>query len=189
MAHPKRKEYVKYLLERLGDVPVIWEDGSGIWETRKRCLEDHIAAGAEWSLTIQDDCLVTDDFIEKAIAFIQKHDRKGRRTFSFNFYFWSNSLGLCQSAKRSGFYRSRGIKSGLGICLKTEIIPPLLSFWEGRSDLLRHDDSRISLFLRKRGLSSIYPCPSLVQHRDAPSLVYTPDEVPFTRKALFYDGD
>jgi len=56
-------------------------------------------------------------------------------------------------------------------------------------DLLRHDDSRIGRFLRSRAINTVYPCPSLVQHRDDRSLVYSPDEVPFIRKALFYDGD
>lgn len=189
MAHPKRKKMVEYLLEQLGDVPVIWENGGGIWDTRKRCLENHIEAGAEWSLTLQDDCLVTDHFVEKALAFIKRHDKVGRRVFSFNFYFWSQSLGLCETARRQGFYRSAGMKSGLAICLKTELIRPLLHHWRGRTELLQHDDSRIGRYLRMRALRTLYPCPSLVQHRDERSLVYSPDEVPTPRKALFYDGD
>lgn len=189
MAHPKRKKYVEYLLSILGDVPVIWENGGGIWDTRKRCLEDHIAAGAEWSLTLQDDCLLTDNFVEKALAFIAKHDKPGRRVYSFNFYFWSQSFGLASSARRVGFYRSAGMKSGLAICLKTVMITPLLHYWRGKNEMLRHDDSRVGRFLLHRALRTIYPCPSLVQHRDDRSLVYTPDEVPFIRQALFYDGD
>lgn len=190
MAHPDRKDWVKYLQKRIGfEVPVIWENGGGIWDTRRRCLVDHIAAGAEWSLTLQDDCLLTDNFVEKAIAFLKAHDKRGHRLFSANFYFWSQSFGLAQSAKRQGHYRSAGMKSGLAICLKAEIISPLLHYWRGKTAKLRHDDSRVGEYLRTRGLRTIYPCPSLVQHRDERSLVYTPDEVPFTRKALFYDGD
>lgn len=190
MAHPDRKAYVAYLQKRLGfKVPVIWDRGEGIWDTRKRCLEDHITAGAEWSLTLQDDCLLTDDFVQKVLRFIQLHDRRGRRVFSFNFYFWSRSLGMCQAARRIGFYRSMGMKSGLAVCLKTEIIPAVLSYWEGSKELERHDDSRIGRYLRSRQIRTLYPCPSLVQHRDDRSLVYTPDEVPFIRQALFYDGD
>lgn len=187
MAHPKRKEYVEYLLSVLGDVPVIWDQKNCVWDTRRRCLEQHIEAGAKWSLTLQDDSLLTQDFLKKAEAFMAQHDRPRRRVYSFNFYFWSRDGGLTHYAKRRGYYRKAGMKSGVAVCLATELIPDLLKMWEGTDRLIRHDDSRIGIFLKKRKLRTMYPCPSLVQHRDEQSLIYKPEEVPFTRQALYYD--
>lgn len=187
MAHPKRKKFVTALKKRLGgDVTVIWDQKNCVWDTRQRCLLDHIEKGKKWSLTLQDDCLVTDNFIDKVVEFMNEHDRKYKRVYSFNFYFWARETGLALRAKRKGYYRGRGMKSGLAICLKTDMIPDLLDFWAERDDLLRHDDSRIGRFLRSRMLHTYYPCPSLVQHRDSESLIHEKHELPDIRQALFF---
>ncbi len=186
MAHPNRAEFIPSLTNELGNVPVIWDEKSCVWDTRRRCLEAHLKVGAEWSLTLQDDSILTEDFVKKALAFIAKHDRRGRRTHSFNFYFWNRGT-LAHFSRKRGYYRGRGMKSGVAICLRTNLIPALLKHWEGKRELLRHDDSRIGRFLRSRAMYTIYPCPSLVQHRDSKSLIYTPDEVPFIRKALYFN--
>lgn len=185
-AHHKRESFIPYLKERLGkNTKVIWDQKNCVWDTRKRCIEDHIKSGKKWGLTIQDDCLLTTDFLKKMEKFILKHERRSRPTV-FNFYFWNLSTQQVLRAKKVGHFRSAGMKSGLAICMPTRMMPDLLRFWENRNDLIRHDDGRIGRFLRTRGIRTIYPCPSLVQHRDGPSLIYKKGEMPEHRMSITY---
>lgn len=189
MAHPKRKKFVEeYLHKLLPDAVVVWDEKNDVWDTRRRCLEQHLESGKKWCLTIQDDCLIADDFLKKAVSFISLHNRPKRRSFSFQFYFWATGNGYVIPAMRRGFHRGTGMKSGLAICLNREVIGGLLEYWKDSPRLLRHDDSRIGEFLRKRRIFTMYPAPSLVQHRDSESLIYTKGEMPDARKARVVDS-
>jgi hypothetical protein len=192
MADHRREAFVDHIKSEIGKVPVIWDRRHDIWDTRERCLKQHIKAGAVWSLTLQDDSLVCPDFVKKAEEFIKKFDKLRKRTFSFNLYFGLRDNGLVSSAYRRGSWQHRGMKSGVAICLKTEIIPEILKYWEEpkRAEKLRiHDDSRIGVWLKSRKLKTIYPCPSLVQHRDSKSLIYDRGQMPPIRKAVYFDGN
>jgi hypothetical protein len=182
MAHPKRKEFIPYLKQKLGDVPVVWDRDNDVWDTRCRALQAHLKKGCRWSLTIQDDCFITDNFLEKVGRFIEQHPESE----SFNFYFWNREERIVRDALRDGFYRTSGMKSGLAICIRTSLIPELLNYWEGEERLYRHDDTRISEFLEKNKIPTIYPVPSLVQHRDEKSLIYKRGEMTGIRQALIY---
>lgn len=112
-AHPKRKEFIPYLLKILGkNTPVIWDEGRGVWDTRRRCLEQHIESGARWCLTIQDDCLLPDDFVEKATAFLKDHKCLRHFEYAVNFWFGVQSETLVRTRMRRGYYKSKGIKGG-----------------------------------------------------------------------------
>jgi hypothetical protein len=192
MADHRRAPFVEYIKSEIGKVPVIWDRRHDIWDTRERCLKQHLKANAVWSLTLQDDSLLCPDFIKRAEEFIRKFDKLGKRTFSFNLYFGLRDNGLVSSTYRRGSWQHRGIKSGVAICLKTEVIQEILDYWEDpkRKDKLRlHDDSRIGVWLKSRKLKSIYPCPSLVQHRNSHSLIYEKHQMPPIRKAVYFAGD
>lgn len=187
-AHRKRAKYIPYLKEKLGsNVTVIWDRKNDVWDTRMRCLKDHIKKGKKYSLTIQDDCLITDNFIHKIVKFINKMNLTEGRTLAYNFYFPINSRA--RVAAKFGYYKRYGMKSGLAICIPTNKIKPLIEFWEGSDAYYRNDDSRIGIFLRNINLPTFHPFPSLIQHRDSPSLIYKKGEMPERRKAEFYDGE
>jgi hypothetical protein len=167
--------------------PLFGTKKNDVWDTRKRCIEAHIKKGKKWSLTIQDDCLITDDFYKKIIKFISQHSKVGKRPRAFNFYFWNQSEQQVNRAMRRGYYEKVGMKSGLAICLPTKMLPDLLEYWKNRTDLERHDDSRIGVFLRNRQMKTVYPCPSFVQHRNSPSLIYKKGEMPESRQSICYE--
>lgn len=186
-AHPKRKDFIPYLKSRLGNVPVIWDKKNDVWDTRVRCMEDHIKKGAKWALTIQDDALLPKDFLKKVDAFISKQKVPRDRKYAINFYFSSQSDSLVLRMKRRGYFKALGMRGGVAICLPTEMLPAIIEMWKGKEELSRHDDSRIGKYLRSRRLKTYYPVPSMVQHRDSPSLIYKPGEMPEVRQAIVYD--
>lgn len=190
-AHPKRRSQVMYLKKKLGSgARVIWDEKNCVWDTRRRCLEDHIKQGKRYGLTIQDDCLVTSNFYQKVRAFMKEMGKlKGihSKDLAFNFYLPISSTQQIYSAKRRGYWPIRGMKSGLAICIPTSIMPGIIKMWDGKEELIRHDDSRIGKYLRREGYKTIYPYPSLVQHRDGESLIYKKGEMAFPRKARTYE--
>lgn len=62
MMHPSRREFLPYLEERLGPVPVAMDRGLGVWDTCKRAWE---CATGDWHLVVQDDALICRDFRQR----------------------------------------------------------------------------------------------------------------------------
>ena len=186
-AHKKRKNFIPYLKRKLGNVTVVWDKENDVWETRERCLKNHIKANKRWSLTIQDDALIPDDFIEKVQSFLAMCEEKEGETFAVNFYFGMRDTNLVNRLRKLGHFKKRGMTGGVAICLPTKILPDILKMWEGSEEFKKHDDSRIGKFLQSRMIETFYPVPSIVQHRDSESLIYKPGEMPEVRKAIVYD--
>lgn len=193
-AHPKRKQFVDELLKKLGKkIPVIWDEKNDVWDTRKRCLQQHIQAGAKWSLTIQDDALVTKDFIRKVEKFLAvsrvRNPYTIQKGYAVNFYFGTATDQRVFIAKRKGYLTSRGMRGGVAICLPTNCLQAIIDRWENTDELKRHDDSRIGRFLREREYRTYIPYPSLTQHRNSPSLIYKGSEMPAVRQTNCYEED
>lgn len=184
MAHPDREHYIPYLKKQLGDVPVSWERGRGIWDTCKRAWLLHDRE-ATHHVVIQDDAIVTDDFIEKAKDVIERYPENTAHIFF-----------IADRAKRyavlhkdePGFFTHK-IYNEVAICLPTARIMPMLKW----CDRLKMDtDKSISRYCQRHRIKIYNPMPSLIEHRADVSIYRTNYEKPephAIRRAMWYEGN
>lgn len=163
MAHPKRKHLIPYLKEKLGDVPVVWDEKNNLWDTCKRAWQT-IDKNCEFGLVIQDDALVTSNFREKAEACL-----KSDRVYSFYLSrLLSNRVRLAKKREYKTI-RSSMIFNEVAICMKTCHIDEMIAFCDEREATT---DQLIGIWARQRGKKIYYPIPSLTSHRDDEPSIY-----------------
>ena len=166
MAHPSRSQFFRYLQERLGDVPFSIDQKNNLLDNSKASWRMHDTS-CDFAVVIQDDCIVCDDFKERAIDFISEQEEKriaeGQPVQGYNFFLKNSRTGAQISGYEKGVYFDNVTRAGLAICLPTKLIEPMLAEFDRQSS--RHDDDRISAFMRKNGYRMCFPYPSLVDHR------------------------
>lgn len=165
MAHPARAEFFPYLRERLGDVPFSIDQQNNLLENSKASWRMYDRS-ADFHVVIQDDCIVCDDFLTRATEFINEQEERrineDRPIQGYNF-FLKNARGSQIVIPPDGVYFDNVTRAGLAICLPVNIIPAMLEEFDRQSS--RHDDDRISAFMKKSGYRMCFPCPSLIDHR------------------------
>jgi hypothetical protein len=166
MGHPSRSQFFPYLKERLGeDVPFSID--------QKNCLLENSKASwrlydpeADFHVVVQDDCVVCNNFKERVIAFINEQEEKRisekRPIQGYNFFLKNPRTGL-QIAPTGGVFFDNVTRAGLAICLPTKIIEAMLVEFDKQTS--RHDDDRISMFMKKNGYRMCFPFPSFIDHR------------------------
>lgn len=178
-AHPDRTPDVIDLRERLDrDVPVAWDDegppsgnSDRVWRTARRAWEMFNPA-ADYHVLIQDDAIVCDDFLaglERALEHVPEESLvcpylgMGGMTPAR----W---LVMAARADDQGASWVRANKLMWGVCIvaPTALIPQMLSDCDRRTGV--PDDMRISGWFERRGQECWYTWPSLVDHRNVPSL-------------------
>lgn len=166
MAHPKRAEFFPYLRERLGDdVPFSIDQKDNLLENSKAAWRLH-DKNADFHVVIQDDCIVCDNFKERAIKFLSEMEEKRvaecRRPQGYNF-FLKNADDGSQLEITENFYVDIWTRAGLSICLPVRYIEPMLEEFDKQRS--RHDDDRISAYMQKHQFRIVFPFPSLIDHR------------------------
>jgi len=166
MAHPKRAEFFPYLKERLGDnVPFSIDQKNNLLENSKAAWRLH-DPNCDFHVVVQDDCVVCDNFHERAVKFISEQEEKRiaecRRPQGYNFFLKNADDGSEITIDGDAYY-DKWTRAGLSICLPTELIPAMLEEFDRQRS--RHDDDRISMFMQKHGFRIVFPFPSLVDHR------------------------
>lgn len=121
---------------------------------------------ADFHCVVQDDAVVADNFREKAAAFIVKQEEKRRAerrpAHGYNFF-------LKQDRRKSpiwpqdGAYVDKVTRGGVAICLPTAHILPMLREYDRQRS--KHDDDRISEYVKRKGMKMLFPVPSLIGHR------------------------
>lgn len=178
-AHPDRIDLVRDLLARLNPpVAVGWDDegpASGNpdrgWRTARRAWQLADPA-ADWHLVIQDDALPSVDLLaglERALdhvppdAVVSPYLGKGGITPPrFN--------AMAEEADRVGasFVVSEKLLWGVAICVPTRLIDDLIESGDRSSGVT--DDMRVAGWAQKRHIPIWYTWPSLVDHRQVPSI-------------------
>lgn len=167
MAHPSRAEFIPYLKEKLGDVPVSMDEGFGILENCKRAWSMY-DKNADYHVVIQDDCIVCNDFYNRAISYLEK---AGGLAVSF-FYSQSKFFNKYKKERlENGAIIKKGLYGGLAICLPTSLIEEMLVFFD--KDTVPFDDHRIGRFLMSKNIDIFYPFPCLIDHRQGHMSVFT----------------
>ncbi len=172
MAHPSRADMVKYLKERLGDIPVTFDNGQGIWENCKAAWRLHDKK-ADWHIVIQDDAIICDRFIERVNDVLKIATEKKCAASLF----FGKRLLLKDTGKqglKKGFVIRAMLHWGIAVCLPVNLIESMIAFGDKMD--IKQDDARISYFLQSKKIHVYYPMPSLVDHRVGKSLVNDPGE-------------
>ena len=201
MAHPKRKEYISYLQEKLGDVKVIWDTQNNVWHTRKKCLRDHIKQDCDFGITIQDDSIVCDNFKEKAEEFINSI---GDKDAVYNFFYAKNlDRYIITSAVSSGFnyIRRDDIKNEICFAFPTHLITEMIKSCDSKKNKkikpIDQPDADWVMDYRYMHFNDIpvyFSLPSLIDHRCPENSLYYPSHsIKRTGKDLrtcwWFDGD
>ncbi len=163
MAHPDRAHLIPYLKEKLGDVPVIFDEKNNLWDTCRRAWLAHDMS-CEYALVIQDDALVTNNFREKAEALL-KDD------CVYSFYLSSFLKNRVYMAMKRGinFVESSTIFNEVALCMKTKHIDAMVEWSDVRE---AQNDHEIGRWAKNRAKRICYPIPSLVSHRDNIESIY-----------------
>jgi hypothetical protein len=175
MAHPKRQHFIPYLLEHLGDVPVIWDERNDRWDTGRRAMAA-FDPDVDWHLVVQDDAILCKDFLAGAIAALE-HVPPGPVSF------YTGRYSPHREAIARAVYRARRARAhylvmegphwGVAVAVPTALIPGMLAGCEQLKHVANYD-MRMSRYFTAQGIKCRYTLPSLVNHRvgdENPSLV------------------
>lgn len=183
MAHPARAEHVAELQNELDrDIPVVWASNPEPtaeppvrWATGRAAWETHDPA-ADWHMVIQDDAVVSRDLLAGLETALDELGPEGLMSA----YTGSPRPTQLQIARqlRSAETRHRAWASTGSLCWGVAIIAPVHTIGDmldwcsaGRRRNLNYD-LRIGRYYRDIvGWRTWFPVPSLVDHRDVPSLV------------------
>lgn len=169
MAHPKRKIQAQELRHQLraypfSDISITWDEKNEEWHTGERALREGIGKG-NWHVVIQDDALLTPHFYENLEGAIKALPSK---TIFSLYTGTSRPLGArvkaaVDKADSASWLRHYVLFWGVGICIPTEHIEPMLDFVK---DLELQYDNKVGEFYTRNGLPVYYCIPSLVDHDD-----------------------
>ena len=157
MAHPRRAQMVEELQQEFPDVPVAWDTDNNVWHTCREAWRLHDPT-AKWHIVLQDDVIVAKDFVEKATSILNSLERECAVCFFVG-----------DKAQRHGgqsFY-ARKIYNEVAICLPTHRIQPMIALCDAIGSSTDRDIER---YCKRSRLPVYYPIPSIVEHRDSPSL-------------------
>jgi hypothetical protein len=166
---------------------VVFDRRGDRWDTGRRSWQA-VGRSASHGLVIQDDALVCRDLVagvEKAL----QHVPDGSPLCLYCGRVRPNRelvQGLVRAAGPGTSWLSMGqIHWGVGIVLPTAAIDDMIA-WCDKHPEIDNYDLRISAWVANRGLTVYYPWPSLVDHRESPSLV--PGRTPAGRRAHRFLG-
>lgn len=165
MAHPSREQFFSYLREKLENPPFAIDQKNNLIENCKAAWLLHDPA-ADFHVVVQDDAIIADNFREKAAAFIAEQERlraaAGRTVQGYNFFL---KLDRRKSPLwvKDGVYTDNVTRGGVAICLPVSHIKPMLAEYDRQRS--RHDDDRISEYVKRNRIKMLFPVPSLIGHR------------------------
>lgn len=175
MAHQKRAAFVEDLVERLGisDDDVIWDRRQDRWDTGRRAWEA-IDRDADWGVVIQDDALVCRDFCAgMEVALDQLEPNVVVSPYVGTRRPLAHRVEAAVRAARdhdAAWIRMPSLNWGVAIVLPTRIIDPMLP-WCDRQTYPNYDRRVGRYAIDVERMSTICTWPSLVDHREVPSLV------------------
>jgi len=168
MAHPARAGLIPALLERL-DHPaaVVMDHNNDCWETRRRALlayDPH----CDLHLVIQDDAILPPDLMPALNALTKVPSDAPVVLYLGQTKKFIRQIGPLVNEQTSWVVMPK-ILWGVGLLLSTKDIHAVIEFGDAHPH--PDDDARISMYYQSIGRHAWYPLPSLIDHRDIPSLV------------------
>jgi len=173
MAHPKRKELIPYLHEKVGyKCAVAWDDDNTIWNTSKKAWLQYDKK-ATHHLVLQDDALLCEDFIpgvahlinivpDKPISLFamkrKSYIMNGKKITDIKYY-----IRECKEKNMRWLVLNK-LNWGVSVLLPTKFIRPMISYVD-KHCYFPQDDFRIAYYFLHKGIPIWHPIPSLVDHR------------------------
>lgn len=180
MAHPDRAEHVHRILAAMGDVEVpIASDNEGppsgnadrVWRNARAAWLLH-EPDADWHVLLQDDAVLCRDFaagMSEALRHVQgpavvsPYLGNGRTVPTR----WA-TLADAADARGAAWIRTSKLMWGVSIAIPTLLISDMIKHADTRAGV--PDDMRVAGWAEKNGIDVWYTWPSLVDHRQVPSL-------------------
>lgn len=186
MAHPAREQMVAQLIEQLGIEPqVAWDGG---WEdehpTGLMALRMFDPA-ASHHVVLQDDVVPCRDLIS-AIGLMTWYSKEHPIGLYVGSTPYDKAVNRSLASMRghpSPWWAGTGPKWGPGIVVPTAHVPDLTAWFE-QQDRIDGYDRRITRWYMEQDIDCWYTRPSLVDHRDEPSLLKNRPTAP--RKATHF---
>jgi hypothetical protein len=179
MSHPDREAWVRELIQRgLADTVVTDHHGWGENVTGNMTWQLLAQTGAEWAIVLQDDALPVQNFREHATEALASVSIFAG---AVSFYVGTSrpisvQAGLAEAMAHADenlipWLYSERMLWGVAVAMRVADIPSYLEYSELHPNELY--DTRIGNWVvTSRGKSVWYTHPSLVDHRDGPSLLH-----------------
>lgn len=173
MAHPRRQAFIPELQAKL-DRPatVVWDDGTNSrWGTGRRALLAYDPE-ATHHLVLQDDAVIPRDLVagvEAALAHAPADVPLCLYVGKVRPYREMVTEYVGRAANNASWLVMDRLNWGVAVVFPTRLIDDMVTWCDnGR---IPNYDSRMSSWLEAQGIPVWYPWPSLVDHRESPSLV------------------
>ena len=184
VGHVSRETYARSLADRLGATLHVDDGSLGsnrnhdlVWREAARCATD-------WVCVVEDDAELPDDFERNAEAALRNAPDRG----VIGLYVggerppqWQHRLRLATAradASGSGWLSCDMLLWGVAVALPVELVEPMLS--HVRYSRMPYD-YRLGRWAAHDNVSVHYTWPSLVEHRDLPTLINHADGAPRDR--------
>ncbi len=175
MAHPRRKEQVGRLLEKIGDVRVVWDERNNRWDTGRRAMLAY-DPGCTHHLVIQDDAVACRDLIPGVLRVLEQVPPDSPVSLYLGLHKRIPEATNKAEDVDAAFISWEKLDHGLGIVVPTEYINPMLSHADSQTHIQNYD-ARLSTYFEQEGKSTWYTRPSLIDHAQGPSLVEGRDDM------------
>ena len=192
MAHPKRKEWVKYLLNNLnGEVKVIWDEKNNVWDTARRSWLSY-DPNCSHHLVIQDDVIVSLNLRSAAEKLIKEVPDEIITLSTINYRLNSQERETYKKLYREGvrWYKNTKVLTAPAIIVPTKYIEDMVYACDFFNS--PHDDVRIRQYCNIHQAEVHHTVPSLVEHRSTEenkSLVKGNDKNRGTRQVVIFIGE
>lgn len=173
MAHPRRAHFLPELQARL-DRParLVFDRRNDRWDTGRRAMLAYDKS-ATHHLVVQDDAVIPRDLvagIEQALAHVPESSPLCLYCGRVRPYREVIEALVADAGPGTSWLTMAQLHWGVGIVMPTKWISDMIAWCDERTEIANYD-RRISRWCQSRGLTVYYPWPSLVDHRDSPSLV------------------
>lgn len=173
MAHPRRARFVAELEDRLDwDATVVWDEGlNSRWDTGRRALLAYDPA-ATHHLVVQDDAVVPRDLVaglEAALGHVPADSPVCLYVGRTRPYREMVREYVARAEAGASWLVMDQLCWGVAVAVPTRHIDPMVAWCDGLS--IPSYDTRMSRWFEHEGIETWYPWPSLVDHRESPSLV------------------
>jgi hypothetical protein len=178
MAHPARVSLAEDLAERLGldGGGITWDQINDPWHTGGRAWRSLAARGTDWSMVIQDDVLPCRDLIPALTAALEHVPGQvivspfvGRNQPRGYVRQIAEAVELAR-VRNASWIMTGALMWGVAICVPTATVAPMVT-WCEQMNQWRSYDKRVGQYYKRQHYRTWYTWPSLVDHRDVPSLL------------------
>lgn len=178
MGHTSREKYHQQMVDDLCryEMKASIDDGTlGVWENAKQAWQ-LVDERSDYGIVIQDDALLCKNFILRASLFLSKH-----RGQIVSFYFGDDPNN--ERWIKPDFFDAP-LFHAVCLAIPTYLIDDMIAYCDQRPEVYG-DDMKMKRWLISKNKTCRYSNPSLVQHRDIPSIV---DTTKPTRQSAIYES-